>query len=74
MFAAKHMERLRKTRLMKRCRNIELRIRLGTEIQKIKIRLKCIRKQIKEIFEKYCACREQIIELKGRCHDLYDFY
>ena len=74
MFAAKHMERLRKTRLMKRCRNIELRIRLGTEIQRIKNRQKCIWKHIKEVFDEYCACREQIIEFKGRYHDLYDFH
>ena len=73
MFAAKHMERLRKTRLMKRCRNIELRIRLGTEIQRIKNRQKCIWKHIKEVFDEYCACREQIIEFKGWYHDLYDF-
>ena len=68
------MERLRKTRLMKRCRNIELRIRLGTEIQRIKNRQKCIWKHIKEVFDEYCACREQIIEFKGRYHDLYDFH
>ena len=61
------MERLRKTRLMKRC------IRLGNEIDKIKYRQKCIWKQIKEVFDEYCSCRDQFIEFKGRHHDLYDF-
>ena len=74
MFAAKNIERLRKTRLIKICRNIELRIRLGNVMQKIKYRQKCIWKNIKEVFDEYCACREQIIEFKGRCHDLYDFH
>ena len=64
MFAAKHIERLRETRLVKICRYIELRIRLGTEIQKIKYRQKCILKHIEEVFDEYCACREQIIEFK----------
>ena len=70
MFAAKHIKRLRKIRLMKRCRNIELRISLGTEIQKIKYRQKCVWKHIKEVFDEYCACREQIIEFKVRFYDL----
>ena len=74
MFAAKHLERLRKTRLMKRCQNLELRIRLGSEIQKIKYKQKCIWKNIKKVFDEYCACREQIIEFKGRYYDLYDFH
>ena len=74
MFAAQHIERLCKTRLIKRSRNIQLRIRLGTEIQKIKYRQKCIWKHIKEVFNKYCACREQIIEIEGRYHDLHDFH
>ena len=52
------MERLRKTRLMKRC------IRLGNEIDKIKYRQKCIWKQIKEVFDEYCACKEKNIEFK----------
>ena len=58
---------------MKRCRNVELRIRLGTEIQKIKFRQKRIKNHIKELFDECCACRKQIIEFKGRYHDLYDF-
>ena len=64
MFAAKHMERLRKTRLMERCRNIELRIRLGTEFQKIKYRLKCIWKHIKEVFENIVPVGNKLLNSK----------
>ena len=35
---------------------------------------KCIWKHIVEVFDEYCACREPIIEFKGRYHDFHGRY
>ena len=59
---------------MRRCRNLELRIKLDEEINKIQIRLKKIYKNLHKTFREYCACREQIIEFKGRYYDLYEIH
>ena len=69
-----NLEKLRKKRLMKRCRNLELKIRLDDEINKINGKLSCIWKRIKESFNDYCFYREQIIEFKGKYYDLYVFH
>ena len=59
---------------MKRCRNLEIKVRLGDEINKINGKLTCIWKIIKESFNDYCSYRGQIIELKGKYYDLYAFH
>ena len=74
LLTSKHLEKLRKKRLMKRCRNLELRIKLDQEIDEIEKRLKKINKHILKAFNEYCFYREQIIEFKGRHYDLYAFH
>jgi len=74
LYSAKHMEKLRKQRLIRRCRNLELRIKLDQEIMQIEKRLEKILKLIHKRFSEYCAWREQIIEFKGRHYDLYEFH
>ena len=74
LFTYKHIEKKQKERLMRRCRNLELRIKLDEEINKIEKGLRKILKNIHKTFREYCACREQIIEFKGRYYDLYDIH
>ena len=74
LYARKHVEKQQKERLMRRCRNLELRIKLDEEINKIEKGLRKILKYIHKTFREYCACREQIIEFKGRYYDLYDIH
>ena len=74
LYTTKHMDILRKKRLMKRCRNLELRIKLDQEIDEIEKRLKKINKHIHKTFNEYCSYRGQIIEFKGRYYDLYSFH
>ena len=74
LYARKHVEKQQKERLMRRCRNLELRIKLDEEINKIEKGLRKILKNIHKTFREYCACREQIIEFKGRYYDLYDIH
>ena len=58
-----------KERLMRRCKNLELRIKL--EVNKIQIRLRKILKNIHKTLKEYCVCREQITKFKGRYYCLY---
>ena len=51
-----------KKRLMRRCRNLGLRIKLDEEINKIKKELRKILKNIHKTFIDYCAFQEQIIK------------
>ena len=74
LFTYKHIEKKQKERLMRRCRNLELRIKLDEEINKIQIRLKKIYKNLQKTFREYCAWREQILEFRGRYYDLYDIH
>ena len=64
LYTTKHMDILREKRLMKRCRNFELRIKLDQEIDEIEKRLKKINKHIHKTFNENCSYREQIIEFK----------
>ncbi len=73
LYSVKYMEKLRQQRLIRRCRNLELRIKLDQEIMQIEKRLEKILKLIHKRFSEYCAWREQIIEFKGRHYDLYEF-
>ena len=74
LFTQKHVEKKQKERLMRRCRNLELRIELNEEINKIEKGLKKIYKNMYKTFKEYCACREQIIEFKGRYYDFYEIH
>ena len=74
VYARKHVELQQKERLMRRCRNLELRIRLDEEIKHMEKNLEKILKKIFLTFNKYCAYREQIIEFKGRHYDLYEIH
>ena len=55
-----------------------LRIKPDEEINKIEKGLVVekgqILKNIHKTFREYCACREQIIEFKGRYYDIYDIH
>ena len=73
LYTAKNMEMLRKKRLLQRCQNTELKIRLEEEIIKIKLKLKWILKKLKKTLKDYCSYRAQIIVFKIRYYDLYDF-
>ena len=70
LYTTKHLDILRKKSLMKRYRNLELRIKLDQEIDEIEKRLKKINKHIHKTFNGYCSYREQLIEFKGRYYDL----
>ena len=54
---------------MKRCRNLDQRIKLDQEIKDEKIN-----KHLHKTFNEYCSYRKQTIEFKGRQYDLYEFH
>ena len=51
LYTAKNMEMLRKRRLLHRCQNMELKLRLDDEIIMIKLKLQWIWKKIKKAFK-----------------------
>ena len=59
---------------MRRCRNLKIRIKLDEEINNIQKGLNKIYKNMYKTFKEYCACREHIIEFKGRYYDLYEIH